>query len=273
LAVTPARRREPIARIPGVVLALFVFMALAQIAQIFLSPDESLDVLAEFAFVPARLTAVVDAHGLAAAVRVLHGPDREAAQFFLGGGVRPWSVLTYAFIHAGWAHLLANSIWLAAFGAPVARRIGALRFLTLFCIASIGGAAAHWLAHPFGVDPVVGASAGISGVMAAAARFVFQPGGPIGPPLAEETAREPEALSVIGCFRDRRALAFILVWFVVNFVVGVASGQLGVGGSPIAWEAHIGGFFVGLALFSLLDRRLPPATEEAPAEPAEPAGG
>ena len=241
---------------PGVIAGLFIPMAAIQAAQSFISPEESAGWLARFAFVPARFTQVYDPRGVAAAITALSPRAREAALFFVGDGrARIWTFLTYALLHGGWPHLLANSIWLLAFGAPVATRLGAGRFLILFCAAAIGGALTQWAAHPLAFEPVVGASAGVSGIMAAAARFVFQPGGPLSPRLSrEDGAWRYPPLTLLGCFRDSRVLAFVGVWFVVNLAAGLAAVPLGLSAEPIAWEAHIGGFLVGLTLFSALDR-------------------
>src|SRR5262249_48901264 len=107
----------------------------------------------------------------------------------VGWGAAVWTFVTYAFIHGNLTHLLFNAIWLLAFGPPVARpfaappvarRFGALRF-TIFFLATAAAGAAVPLAANFGsAAPMVGASAAISGAMAAALRFVFQRGGPLG---------------------------------------------------------------------------------------------
>jgi membrane associated rhomboid family serine protease len=44
------------------------------------------------------------------------------------------------------------------------------------------------------------------------------------------------------------------VWFGVNLIFGIGSITIGTGeGASVAWQAHIGGFFAGLILFSLFD--------------------
>jgi membrane associated rhomboid family serine protease len=43
------------------------------------------------------------------------------------------------------------------------------------------------------------------------------------------------------------------VWFGVNIVFGVGSIAVGSDGASVAWQAHIGGFFAGLLLFSMFD--------------------
>ena len=54
-------------------------------------------------------------------------------------GARLWTLLTYAFLHGSWVHVGLNSIWIVAFGPPVARRLGAWRFLVLFAATAIAG--------------------------------------------------------------------------------------------------------------------------------------
>src|SRR5437763_13001575 len=100
---------------------------------------------------------------------------------------------------------------------------------------------------------MIGASAAISGAMAAASRFVFQRGGPIALwRNGQEAYRVPAApLSV--SLRDRRVLAFLIVWFGVNLLFGL--GSIGMPGieQAIAWQAHIGGFVAGLVAFAAFD--------------------
>jgi membrane associated rhomboid family serine protease len=138
---------------------------------------------------------------------------------------------------------------LAAFGTPVARRCGGLRFLALALAAAVGGAAAHWLAHPYSVMPMVGASAAVSGMMAAAARFMFGGGLRSGWTGDFDQPRS----SLIGLLANSRAALFVGLWFAVNLLFGIVAAPLGITDASIAWEAHIGGFLVGLLLFPLID--------------------
>jgi membrane associated rhomboid family serine protease len=48
-------------------------------------------------------------------------------------------------------------------------------------------------------------------------------------------------------------LGFLVVWFGINIIFGVASIAIGTDGGSVAWQAHIGGFLAGLLLFSLFD--------------------
>ena len=61
--------------------------------------------------------------------------------------------------------------------------------------------------------------------------------------------------SIAELLRNRGAAVFLLVWFASNLLFGLAAAPLGITDASVAWEAHIGGFVVGLLLFPWLDRR------------------
>jgi membrane associated rhomboid family serine protease len=90
--------------------------------------------------------------------------------------------------------------------------------------------------------------------MAAAIRFAFQRGGPLGMLRSgDDAAYRVPALPLSGVLRDARVLLFLAVWFGINIVFGVGSFPSLTGGESVAWQAHIGGFLAGLLLFSLFD--------------------
>ncbi|MFM2444436.1 MAG: hypothetical protein RJB09_1622 [Pseudomonadota bacterium] len=257
-------QRERAFNVPGVILGLVVCMGLIHAVRTYvLSIDADFDLLALLAFTPGRLTAHFDASGVASVMRALALRGRgeiEYAEFFFGdGSVQPWTVLTYAFLHADWMHYGLNSIWLVAFGAPVARRFGTVRFLALFVVTAVAGVAAHYALHAHDPMPIIGASAAVSGAMGASLRFVFQPGAPLGNALAlnpdDPRAYRLPALSLQETLRDRRVLTFILFWFLTNLAFGLAGQPLGLVEGGVAWEAHVGGFLCGLLLFALFDPR------------------
>jgi membrane associated rhomboid family serine protease len=188
------------------------------------------------------------------------------ARFFLGDGdLQWWTPLTYAFLHGDWTHVGLNCVWFVAFGAPVARRFGVRRFL-IFCFATaIAGAAVHFLTHMTDLQPVIGASAIVSGAMGAAVRFAFQPGASLGSRRGDAmgAGARPAALSLSEVVGDRRAMSFLAFWFLSNILFGVAAAPLGISESAIAWEAHIGGFLVGLLAFRWFDSPSPPPLLES----------
>ena len=82
---------------------------------------------------------------------------------------RPWSVLTYMFLHAGVGHLFFNMIGLFFFGPRLENRLGSKGFLWLYFLAGLGGAVFHLAFNR--QAPVVGASGAVYGVLLGFAMF------------------------------------------------------------------------------------------------------
>jgi membrane associated rhomboid family serine protease len=262
------QEREKIFNLPAVVLGIVALLFAIQGLCKLISPEAYLEILQHFAFVPGRFTFAFDPERVSAAYNSIAGDAEfraEAARFFLGDG-KPlwWTPLTYAFLHGGWLHVGMNCLWFAAFGSAVARRFGTPRFLLFCAVAAVAGAAMHFATHMTDLQPVVGASATVSGVMAAAARFVFQPGAPLGESLGfieradEDHAYRQPALPLREVLFNRSAISFLGFWFLANFLFGTIPGPLGITDATIAWEAHIGGFLVGLFAFRWFDPPAPP---------------
>lgn len=261
------KAREPIFDAPPVVLALVALLILSYFGFTLLSEDRQDWLFAQFAFIPGRLTLALwpsKFNDLLARVNVSAEARAQAAlvrSFFplLQEGAKPWTLLTYAFLHGSWAHVGLNSIWIVAFGPPVARRLGAVRFLALFAATAIAGALCQWLFNMIEVTPLIGASAADSGLMAAAARFMFEPGAPLGQPggfsrsssLTDHRAPAPPLRILL---RQRNAVLFLIIWLATNFIFGPFAQPLGLSEAPVAWLAHLGGFGLAFFLFPLFDR-------------------
>lgn len=82
---------------------------------------------------------------------------------------RPWTVITYMFLHGGMMHLLFNMIALYFFGPRIEARLGSGRFAMLYFISGVSGAAVSTIFAPD--SAIIGASAGVFGVMMAFAIF------------------------------------------------------------------------------------------------------
>ena len=175
-------------------------------------------------------------------------------QFPGGAGAKVWTFVTYSLLHANLTHLGFNVLWLLPFGSALARRFGAVRFFLFMAVTAAAGALAHLVSHEHTVAPMIGASASVSGTMAAAIRFAFGHGSFLSFNRADaETAAKVPALPLSRALRDGRVLGFLSVWFGVNIIFGIGSIAVGTEGATVAWQAHIGGFFAGLLLFSLFD--------------------
>jgi rhomboid family protein len=83
--------------------------------------------------------------------------------------VRPWTVITYMFLHGGWMHIIFNMIVLFFFGPRVEQRLGSNRFITLYFVAGISGALLSFVLAPG--EAIIGASAAVFGVETAFAKY------------------------------------------------------------------------------------------------------
>ncbi len=244
----PPRREPPAFNIPWPVMTLLVLLAGVQFAVNSVAPDIQERIILLFALFPSRYLPAADMFSQAL-------PGGLAAEF--------WTPITYTFLHGGWEHLFVNSIWLLAFGSPIAQRFGAPRFLLFYFLCGAAGAFLHVFLYPSSGVPVVGASAAISGLMGGAARLVFLADGPLGAlgGRGSFSATPRRRASILAALGDRRTLIFVGVWIGLNFLFGATAlgGIFGAAGQ-IAWEAHLGGFIFGLLTFGLFDpRRLSPS--------------
>ena len=256
-------RREPAFNLPGVIVFCCALLLGLHALRTALSTETDNTLVAALAFLPARVTLalhVLSDQQLGQDFRTAVDGNAilaEQIRFLLGDGqLKPWTFASYALLHASWAHVGFNCVWLVAFGSAVARRFSALRFLALMVVAAILGAVAQWAADIASFQLVIGASAAVSGAMGAAVRFVFRPSDEprrlFDRALVNEPFRQP-ALTLRQTFTTRVALLFIAIWFGTNLLFGVYPALSGMGDGPVAWQAHIGGFLAGLLLFSLFD--------------------
>jgi membrane associated rhomboid family serine protease len=226
----PHAPRQPIFNIPGVIVWLIAGLAAAHVARVSLiTPEQSAAWVEQYAFIPARYSPA-----FLAAAHIDPGAWWSQALPFV----------TYMGLHNDYTHLAVNSLGLLAFGPVVARRFGAFLFLLYFIICGVAGAVSC-LAVDWGSPvAVIGASGAISGVMAAAFRLL---------PTMSPVPGEPALLPLF----SRQFLLFSLVWVGINVITGVTG--IGVGGQTalIAWQAHLGGFFVGMLLAGPFDRLRP----------------
>jgi membrane associated rhomboid family serine protease len=143
----------------------------------------------------------------------------------IGPQFMPWQVLTYAFVHAGFAHLLFNMFGVYMFGGDLERVWGARRYLGFYLTCALSAAATQIVvaAATGGYYPTVGASGAVFGLLLAYAMvFPKRVVMPLFPPI------------------PMRVPVFVAVYGVLELVLGVTGTQEGV-----AHFAHLGGMAGG----------------------------
>ena len=242
---------EPLLNLPGALTAYVLLIAIIHL-RVLLPVEWENWTIDVFGFIPKRYDSTL-----------------MDVDFPGGTGAKIWTFVTYSLLHANLTHIGFNVLWLLPFGSALARRFGAVRFFLFMAVTAAAGAIAHLLTHEHALAPMIGASASVSGTMAAAIRFAFVRGSFLSFSRGDaEAATKVPALSLSHALRNTRVLGFLAVWFGVNIVFGVWSLSIGADGANVAWQAHIGGFFAGLLLFSLFDP-VPHAPDAAVALPPE----
>lgn len=143
---------------------------------------------------------------------------------------RPWTIVTYMFLHAGFGHIFWNMLGLYFFGPRVESRMGSQRFLTLYLVSGVVGALFSVLLAPR--NPILGASGAVLGVLMAFARFWPR-----------------ERLYIWG------VLPIEARWLVIIYAAIDIMGFNGFGRLGVANVAHLGGFAGALLYLLFLERR------------------
>jgi membrane associated rhomboid family serine protease len=152
-----------------------------------------------------------------------------------------WQCLSFQFLHGGWIHLAMNLLLLHSLGPVMETTLGRGRFLLLYLVSGTVGGILHvagaWMMPDSFGGPVVGASAGLCGLLAA-----------LGAYHAEERLR---VLFFLIFPMEVRA-KFILL-------VGILTSALGAvfAVGHIAHLAHLGGFIGGLGCALVFQRTHP----------------
>ena len=142
----------------------------------------------------------------------------------------PWQLVTYSFLHGGLMHVGFNMFALWMFGAEVERVWGPRRMAMAYFASVVSGAVAQLLVGGLfgaGGGPVIGASAGVFGILLAYA-LVF-------PNRTIVLLIPPIPMP---------ARVFVLLYAVLELVLGVTGTQQGV-----AHFAHLGGLLGGWLVY------------------------
>ena len=157
------------------------------------------------------------------------------------------TLVTSAFLHAGWLHLLGNMLFLYVFGDNVEDALGHVRYLIFYLACGVLSGLSQVYLAPGAQLPGVGASGAISGVLAA---YLVMFG------------TNPVRVVILVFPTVVPAYVMIGVWIVLQLLNGYATVSQTAQTGGIAYGAHIGGFAGGLLLTLLLrprgSRRRPP---------------
>jgi membrane associated rhomboid family serine protease len=152
-----------------------------------------------------------------------------------------FTLITAAFVHGGWMHIIGNMIFLYIFGHSVEDRMGHFKFLVFYLLIGALANGSQTLIAQTSKIPLIGASGAIAGVLGA--YFFYYP-----------YARILTVVPIFFFIRIIEIPAFIFLgfWFLmqamdttISFSSQLAHHQ-DVGG--IAFLAHAVGFVAGLIL-------------------------
>ena len=141
------------------------------------------------------------------------------------------TLLTSMFMHASWMHIIGNMVYLWIFGDNIEDRLGHAKFLVFYLICGFAASLAHILFGPDSMIPSLGASGAIAGVLGSYLML-----------FPRKNVRVLGARSIV----NMPAWAVLGLWIGLQIFsqIGVSGGQ----SSGVAYLAHIGGFFAGVAL-------------------------
>lgn len=147
-----------------------------------------------------------------------------------------WTLVSYAFFHGGWMHLIGNMLFLWVFGDNIEDALGHIKYLLFYLLCAAGGGFAHAFFNPVSEAPLIGASGAVAGVVAA--YLMLHP-------------KVKVWILVLGRIPLRLSAMWVLgAWILMQIYNLFAAAD-----SEVAWMAHIGGLISGAALVLLLKRR------------------
>jgi membrane associated rhomboid family serine protease len=153
------------------------------------------------------------------------------------GAEEPATVITSAFVHGGWLHLLGNMLFLWVFGDNVEDALGHILYPVFYVVGAVGAVAAQVAVDTGETIPMVGASGAIAAVLGA--YLVLYPKARIG------------VLFFFAIF-PVPAVALIIIWFLLQLFAGIAAIGDAEATQGVAVWAHVGGFVTGLAIMLVL---------------------
>lgn len=150
------------------------------------------------------------------------------------------TLISSAFMHGSWVHLISNMWFLWIFGNNVEDSMGATRFAAFYLLCGAAASAAQVFSDTTSIVPMVGASGAIGGVMGA--YIVLYPKVHVHMFIFFRTFAIP-------------AVLMLGYWIITQSISAFLS--IGVQGGGTAFWAHVGGFIAGMTLiFSFKNEQL-----------------
>jgi membrane associated rhomboid family serine protease len=221
----PLFDKNPTRKTPAVTLSLILANAAVFVYMLFLSGSQYEVFIYRFSVVPWE---IVHASQLPlSGLQQLFGYSLAAAPS------KPvyLALLTSLFLHEGWLHILGNMLFLWIFGNNVEDVMGHLPFLLFYLVCGLFGTLAHVAIYPNSINPLLGASGAISGVLGAYLLLY------------------PRAWVWTWVFLFIVPIpAFVVIgfWILLQAVQGLTS--VGSGAAGVAFFAHLGGVAMGLII-------------------------
>ena len=262
----PLRDNQPTSTFPIVTLLLIALNVLVYVGQHILPLDQV------WSLVPYEITHNIDLYGTVGqigrdgAVHLYRIPPGGMAlgpnDIVYGPSPHPvWlTIFTSMFLHGSLLHIGGNMLYLWIFGNNIEDVLGKAKFLLFYLVCGAAASLAQIAVDPNSLVPNLGASGAIAGVLGA--YFILYP-----------NARVLSLVPVFIVFlAEVRAYWVLLIWIVLNIFQGVVGLGIERGGG-VAHFAHIGGFFAGILLISLLGGQKLVARQQRRADAYPPYGG
>ena len=207
----PSLKAEPLINMPPFTKYLLISLLAVHVIVNFLLNDEQVQwVIFNLGLIPGRFTGQEEFEALAL--------------------LTPF---TSMFLHSGWMHIGMNAVMLLAFGSGIERWMGGRKMIAFFIACGLFGTALHFALNYHSINPIIGASGGISGLFAAALVMLNK-----------------KNIGMTGRFG---LWPIAILWVAISVLFGfVDTPQMGIGAGEIAWAAHVGGFIGGFAVLKMM---------------------
>ena len=218
------RATTPIVNYAFIGINILVFLLLQQ-----LGSNEAFDYA--YSLVPREITTGTDIVG----PQIIEVPSGDSARITHYPTPLPvyFNFLSSMFMHGGIAHIFGNMLFLFIFGDNLENLMGHVRYAAFYIVCGIAAALAQIIMGPQSLIPMLGASGAISGVLGGYVLLFPQ--------------RQVRAI-IFNFLTTVPAFVAIGIWIVYQLILGYLTPE-GTGG--VAYAAHIGGFFAGVALVKL----------------------